>query len=142
MDCMVQETKVKQAVYTVFKQPNIQTIKMIYCIYGIYIVESCTGRLIYWKKINVVLKLEEEKSITCAMLIGYSIMMKVKEHSENMGLKLYIKKIKLMITDTMTCLRINHEDIEIVSSFYFSTILGSIINRNKQSRNMLTLALR
>ena len=53
-----------------------------------------------------------------------SLLMKVKEESEKVGLKLNIKKIKIMATSPITSWEIDGETMETVSDFIF---LGSKI---------------
>ena len=53
-----------------------------------------------------------------------SLLMKVKEESEKVGLKLSIQKTKIMASDPITSWQINGETVETVSDFIF---LGSII---------------
>ena len=53
-----------------------------------------------------------------------SLLMKVKEKSENVGLKLNIQKTKIMISGPITSWEIDGETVEIVSDFIF---LGSKI---------------
>ena len=48
--------------------------------------------------------------------------MKVKEESENVGLKLYIQKTKIMASGPITSWEIDGETVETVSDFIF---LGS-----------------
>ena len=50
--------------------------------------------------------------------------MKVKEESENVGLKLNIQKIKIMASGSITSWQIDGETVETVSDFIF---LGSKI---------------
>ena len=45
--------------------------------------------------------------------------MKVKEESEKAGLKLNIKKMKIMASGPITSWEINGETMETVSDFYF-----------------------
>ena len=49
-----------------------------------------------------------------------SLLMKVKEESEKVGLKLNIQKTKIMASDPITSFQINGETVETVSDFYFS----------------------
>ena len=51
-------------------------------------------------------------------------MMKVKEESENVGLKLNIQKTKIMASDPITSWQIDEETMETVTDFIF---LGSKI---------------
>ena len=53
-----------------------------------------------------------------------SLLMKVKEESEKVGLKLNIQKTKIMASDLITSWKIDRETVEIVSDFIF---LGSKI---------------
>ena len=53
-----------------------------------------------------------------------SLLMKVKEESENVGLKLNIQKMKIMASGSITSWEINGETVETVSLFI---ILGSKI---------------
>ena len=53
-----------------------------------------------------------------------SLLMKVKEESENVGLKLIIQKTKIMASDPITSWQIDGETVEIVADFIF---LGSRI---------------
>ena len=54
-----------------------------------------------------------------------SLLMKVKEESEKVGLKLNIQKTKIMASGPIISLQINGETVETVSEFIF---LGSKIN--------------
>ena len=53
-----------------------------------------------------------------------SVLMKVKEETEEVGLKLNIQKTKIMATDSITSWQIDGETVETVSDFIF---LGSKI---------------
>ena len=53
-----------------------------------------------------------------------SLLMKVKEDSENVGLKLHIQKTKIMASGPITSWQIDGETMEIVTDFIF---LGSKI---------------
>ena len=48
-----------------------------------------------------------------------SLLMKVKEESENVGLKLNIQKTKIMTSGPITSWEINRETVETVSDFIF-----------------------
>ena len=54
-----------------------------------------------------------------------SLLMKVKEESEKVGLKLNIQKTKIMASDPITSWQIYEENVETVSDFIY---LGSKIN--------------
>ena len=51
-----------------------------------------------------------------------SLLMKVKEESEKVGLKLNIQKTKIMASGPMTSWEIDGETVEIVSDFIFGGI--------------------
>ena len=48
-----------------------------------------------------------------------SLLMKVKEESENVGLKLNIQKTKIMVSGPITSWQIDGETVETVSDFIF-----------------------
>ena len=48
-----------------------------------------------------------------------SLLMKVKEESEKVGLKLNIQKTKIMVSGPITSWEIDGETVETVSDFYF-----------------------
>ena len=56
-----------------------------------------------------------------------SLLMKVKEESEEVGLKLNIQKTKIMVSSPITSWQIDGETVETVSDFIF---LGSRITAN------------
>ena len=62
-----------------------------------------------------------------------SLLMKVKEESEKVGLKLNIQKMKIMASGPITSWEINGETVETVSDFIFG---GS-----KKSLQMVTAAM-
>ena len=66
-------------------------------------------KLPYWQKAKKELK---------------SLLMKVKEESEKVGLKLNIQKTKIMVSSPITSLQVDGEKMEIVTEFIF---LGSKI---------------
>ena len=49
-----------------------------------------------------------------------SLLMKVKEESENVGLKLNIQKTKIMVSGPITSWQIDGETVETVADFIFS----------------------
>ena len=57
-----------------------------------------------------------------------SLLMKVKEESENVGLKLNIQKMKIMASDPITSWEIDGETVETVSVFILG---GSKITANR-----------
>ena len=48
-----------------------------------------------------------------------SLLMKVKEESEKVGLKLNIQKTKIMASDPITSWQIEEETVEIITNFIF-----------------------
>ena len=66
---------------------------------------------------NITHKAEREKELK-------SLLMKVKEESEKVGLKLYIRKTKIMASSPVTSRQIHGETVETVTDFIF---LGSKI---------------
>ena len=67
-----------------------------------------------------------------------SLLMKVKEESENVGLKLNIKKTKIMASGPITSWQIDGETVEIVSEFIF---WGSKINADGDSSHEIKRCL-
>ena len=88
-----------------------------------------------WKKHKLESRLPGEISVTSNMQMTpplwqkakeelKSLLMKVKEDSENVGLKLNIQKTKIMASGPITSWQINGETVETVADFIF---LGSKI---------------
>ena len=69
---------------------------------------------------DTTLMAESEEELT-------SLLMKVKEESEKVGLKLNIQKTKIMASGSITSWQINGEAVEIVSDFIF---MGSKITED------------
>ena len=61
-----------------------------------------------------------------------SLLMKVKEESEKVGLKLNIQKTKIMVSDPITSWQIDGETVEAVSDFIFG---GSKITADGDCRH-------
>ena len=61
-----------------------------------------------------------------------SLLMRVKEESEKVGLNLNIQKIKIMISDPITSWEIDRETVETVTEFIF---WGSKITVNSDCRH-------
>ena len=57
-----------------------------------------------------------------------SLLMKVKEESEKLGLKLNIQKTKIMASGPITSWQIDGETVETVTDFIIIIIFGSKIN--------------
>ena len=82
---------------------------------GIKIAGRNINNLIYADDTTLMADIEEELK---------SLLMKVKEESEKVGLKLNIQKTKIMASDPITSWEIDGETVEAVSDFIF---LGSQI---------------
>ena len=65
-----------------------------------------------------------------------SLLMKVKEESEKVGLKLNIQKMKIMVTGPITSWQIDGETVETVSDFIF---LGSKVPAAMKLRDVYSL---
>ena len=76
---------------------------------GIKIARRNINNLRYADDTNVMAESEEIKSL----------LMKVKEESEKVGLKLNIQKTKIMASNPITLWQIDRETVEIVSNFIF-----------------------
>ena len=103
------------------------------CLFNLYVEynmwnggldEAYAGIKIVWRNINnlryaddTTLMAESEEELK-------SLMMKVKEESEKVGLKLNIQKTKIMTSGPITSWQIDGETVETVSDFIF---LGSKI---------------
>ena len=77
---------------------------------GIKIARRNTNNLRYADDSTLMAESEEELK---------SLLMKVKEESENVGLKLNIQKTKIMTSGPITSWEINRETVETVSDFIF-----------------------
>ena len=82
---------------------------------GIKIVGRNINHLRYADDTTLMAESEEELK---------SLLMKVKEKSEKVGLKLNIQKTKIMASDSITSWQIDEESVETVTDFIF---LGSKI---------------
>ena len=81
--------------------------------------EAQAGMKIAWRNINnlrytddTTLMAESEEELK-------SLLMKVKEESEKVGLKLHIQKTKIMVSGPITSWEIDGETVETVSHFIF-----------------------
>ena len=76
-----------------------------------------------WKKHKLESRLPGEISTTTLMAESEeelkSLLMKVKEESEKVGLKLNIQKMKIMASGSITSWQIDRETVETVSDFIF-----------------------
>ena len=72
-----------------------------------------------WKKHKLESRLPGEISITSDMQMTPLLWMKVKEESEQVGLKLNIRKTKIMASGPITSWEIDGETVETVTEFIF-----------------------
>ena len=77
-----------------------------------------------WMKQNLVLRYTDDTTLIAESKELKSFLMKVKEESEKVGLKLNIQKTKIMASTPITSWQIDGETVETVSDFIF---LGSKI---------------
>ena len=77
---------------------------------GIKTVRRNINNLRYADDTTLMAESEEEQK---------SLLMKVKEESENVGLKLNIQKMKIMAFGPITSWQIDGERVETVTDFYF-----------------------
>ena len=84
---------------------------------GIKIARRNINNLRYADTIGTTLMAESEEELK-------SLLMKVKEESEKVGLKLNIQKTKIMVSSPITSWQIDRETVETVADFIF---LGSKI---------------
>ena len=90
-------------------------------------MQSTSWETLDWKKHKLESRLPGEISITSddTTLMAESeeelksLLMKVKEESEKVGLKLNIQKIKIMASGSITSWEIDGETVETVSDFIF-----------------------
>ena len=105
-------------------------IKAVYChlAYLTY-MDSTSCETVGWKKHKLESRLPGEISITSGMQMTpplwqneeelKSLLMKVKEESENVGLKLNIQETKIMASSPNTSWQIDGETVETVADFIF-----------------------
>ena len=94
---------------------------------GIKIAKRNINNLRYADDTTAIAESEEELK---------SLLMKVKEESENVGLKLNIQKTKIMATGPITSWQIDRERVETVTKLYF--FLGG----GPKSLQMVTVAMK
>ena len=108
-------------------------VKAVYCHHAyLTYMQSTSCEMPDWMKHKLELRLQEEISITSDMQmtpplwqkVKKSLLMKVKEESEKVGLKLNIQKTKIMASIPITSWQIDGETMETVTDFLF---LGSKI---------------
>ena len=99
-------------------------IKAVYChpAYLTYL-QSTSWEILSWMKHKLESRLSGEISITSDMEeseeVLKSLLMKVKEESEKVGLKLNIQKTKIMASGLITSWQIDGETVETVTDFIF-----------------------
>ena len=100
-------------------------VKAVYChpAYLTY-MQSTSWETLGWKKHKLESRLPGEISITTTLMAeseeeSKSLLMKVKEESEKVGLKLNIQKTKIMASGPITSCQIYGETVETVSDFIF-----------------------
>ena len=103
-------------------------VKAVYChpAYSTY-TQSTSRETLGWKKHKLESRFPGEISITSddttlmaeSEEVLKSLLMKVKEYSEKIGLKLNIKKTKIMASGPITSWEIDGETVETVSDFIF-----------------------
>ena len=110
-------------------------VKAVYC-HPAYLscMQSRSCKMLGWMKHKLESRLLGEISVTLGMQMTYfmaeseeelkSLLMKVKEESEKVGLKLNIQKTKIMASGSITSWQIDGERVETVIDFIF---LGSKI---------------
>ena len=106
-------------------------IKAVYC-HPAYLpyMQSTSRETLDWKKHKLESRLPGEISITSDMQMTpplwqtankslKSLLMKVKEESEKVGLKLSIQKTKIMASGPITSLQIYDETVETVTDYFW-----------------------
>ena len=103
------------------------------CLFNLYVEyimrnsgleESQSGIKIAWRNINNIRYADDTTLMAESEEELKSLLMKVKEESEKVGLMLNIQKTKIMASDPITSWEIDGETVETVSDFIF---LGSKI---------------
>ena len=84
--------------------------------------EALAGINICWKNINNLRYADDTTVMTESKEETKSLLMKVKEKSERVGLKLNIQKTKIMASSPITSWQIDRETVEIVTDFIFGVI--------------------
>ena len=100
--------------FSLYAEYIIQNVRLGEAQAGIKIVGRNTNNLIYVDDTTLMAESEELKSL----------LMKVKEESEEAGLRLNIKKMKIMVSGPITSRQIDGETMQTVTDFIF---LGSKI---------------
>ena len=77
---------------------------------------------------NINLRYADDTTIMAKSEEQKSLLMKVKEESKNVGLKLNIQKTKIMASGHITSWQIDEETVETVSDFIFFFLGGGLQN--------------
>ena len=80
--------------------------------------EAQTGIKIAWRNINN-LRYADDTTLMAESEELKSLLMKVKEESEKVGLKLNVQKAKIMASGPITSWKIDRETVETVTDFIF-----------------------
>ena len=94
--------------------------------------EAQAGIKIAWRNINNLRYADDTTLMAESEEVLKSLLMKVKEESENVGLKINIQETKIMTSDPITSWQIEGETVETVADFIF---LGSKITADGDCRN-------
>ena len=81
--------------------------------------EAQVGIKTYWRNINNLRYADATNLMAESKEELKSLLMKVKEESENVGLKLNIQKTKIMASSPITSWQIDKETVETVADFIF-----------------------
>ena len=81
--------------------------------------EAQAGIKIAWRNINNLIYADDTTLMAESVEELKSLLMKVKEESEKVGLKLKIQKTKIMASSPITSWEIDGETVETVSDFIF-----------------------
>ena len=82
-------------------------------------LESQAGIKIAWRNINNLRYTDDTAPMTESEEELKSLLMKVKEKSEKVGLKLNIQKTKIMASGPITSWEIDGETVETVTDYFF-----------------------
>ena len=82
-------------------------------------LEAQAGIKIAWRNINNLRYADDTTFMAKTKEELKSLLMKVKEESKNVGLKLNIQKTKIMSSSPITSWQIDGETVETVTDFYF-----------------------
>ena len=128
----------REYVKTVYCQPCLFNLYAEYIIRNAWLDEAQAGVKIARRKINN-LRYADDHTLTAKSEEELkSLLMKVKEKSENVGLKLNIQKTKIMASGPITSWQMDRERLETVSDFIF---VGSKITADGDCRHEIKRCL-